>query len=246
MTLYLVGAGPGEPDQLTVRARRLLQVADVVVHDRVISPDVLALIPEGVLRIDVGKRPGHRLAQEDINGLLVHLGRRHDTVVRLKSGDPLLFGRGGEELVALRNAGVAVEVVPGVSGAVAVPALAGIPITHRGMAATVTVVTGHGMEGTEPVDWDALAQLGGTLVVLMGAGRAREIADNLRAGGLPDDTPVAAIRQGPGTIEQHRGTLAELRRDGSALGPPLTLVIGAVAALDVTADATLAGDDDGN
>ncbi len=234
MTVYLVGAGPGDPDLLTVRAARLLAAAEVVVHDRVIPPALLALVPEGVLRIDVGKGPGHLLAQEHINDLLIDLGARHHTVVRLKVGDPLVFGRGGEEMAALHAAGVPAEVVPGVSTAMAVPASCGIPVTHRGIAAAVTVVSGHRVEGTEPVDWRALARVGGTLVVLMGAAHAQTIATDLLAGGLEPSTPVAAIRQRrAGAPEQHRLTLGALAADGAPLGPPVTLVIGAVAALSL-------------
>lgn len=234
MTVFLVGTGPGHPDLLTRRAARLIAEAEVVVHDRAVSRAVLDLVPQGVLRIDVGKRPGQLLAQEHVHEVLIGLGRRHDAVVRLKAGDPLLLGRGAEEVEALQAAGVAVEVVPGVSGAVAVPAASGIPVTHRGVSAAFTVVNGHRVEGHDAVDWEALARVGGTLVVLMGASQTQAIAAGLRRGGLPGDTAVAAIRSPHGAPpETRRFTLDALERDGVFLAPPVTLVIGAVAALDL-------------
>jgi uroporphyrin-III C-methyltransferase len=159
MTVYLIGAGPGDPDLLTVKASRLISSAQVVVHDRLVSDDIMALIPATAERIDVGKRAGGSHTQVLINELLVTLGRNHQHVVRLKGGDPFVFGRGGEEAEALIRAGVSFEIVPGISSAFAVPALAGIPVTHRRIARAVTVVTGHCEDPNESVNWSAHAKL---------------------------------------------------------------------------------------
>ena len=230
MTVYLVGAGPGDPDLLTLRAARLLGQADVVVHDALVDDAVLALIPFGVRRIDVGKRPGESVAQESISALLVELGHLHARVVRLKGGDPYVFGRGGEESEALTQAGIGCEVVPGISSAFAAPAAAGIPVTHRGMAPAVTVVTGHRMNGQTVVDWAALGRAGSTLVILMGMAERPTIVAGLMASGLPADTPVAIIERAT-RGDQHvaRGFLAQLADlPGTS---PATIVVGAVAAL---------------
>ena len=233
MTVYLVGAGPGDPGLLTCRGAELLALADVVVHDRLSEITLLDLAPATAERIDVGKSPGAPVAQEAINRLLVERGLRGQEVVRLKGGDPFVFGRGGEEAEALAAAGVPFEVVPGVSAAVAVPAYAGVPVTHRGLSTSFTVVTGHCRHAVDnDVNWDALARAADTNVVLMGLAHRAEIAARLQAGGLPADTPVAAVRWGtrPGqrTI---RTTLAGL--PGVSLEPPVTLVIGLVAGLDL-------------
>jgi uroporphyrin-III C-methyltransferase len=234
VTVHLVGAGPGDPELLTRKAARLLAQADVVVHDRLIDPSVLDLAPSGAERIDVGKSPGQPVPQEDINALLVALGRDGREVVRLKGGDPYVFGRGGEEALALRAAGVPFDVVPGVTSAVAVPAAAGVPVTQRGMAGAFTVVTGHRqLDGGSLVDWEALARVGGTIVVLMGVSERAVIAAQLRAGGLPADTPVAAVMSG--TLAGQRCLRTTL--DGLADAPvesPATIVIGPVAGLDLT------------
>jgi uroporphyrin-III C-methyltransferase len=233
MTVYLVGAGPGDPDLLTVKAAGLLARADVVVHDRLADPAIVKLArPEAEL-IDVGKRPSRPLPQATINALLVHLGRSGRTVVRLKGGDPFVFGRGGEEAMALLDAGVPFEVVPGVTSAVAVPACAGVPVTHRGLSAAVTVVTGHRRVGEEAdTDWEALARVGGTLVILMGVGQRAYIAERLRAGGLASDTPVCAVMNG--TRPGQRTIRTSLERLGETpIEPPATIVIGAVAGLDL-------------
>ena len=197
MTVHLVGAGPGDAELLTVRAARLVANADVIVHDRLADPSILALARPGVELIDVGKRPGAPTPQEIINLLLVHLGSQGLEVVRLKGGDPFVFGRGGEEADALRAASVPYTIVPGVSSAIAAPAAAGVPVTHRGLSVGFTVVTGHRASGgAEDVNWEALARTGTTLVVLMGVAHRRMIAERLIAGGLASDTPVAAIRYG--------------------------------------------------
>ncbi len=232
MTVHLVGCGPGDAELLTVRAARLIATADVVVHDRLVGPGVLALARPGAERIDVGKAPGASRSQELINALLVELGRGGGEVVRLKGGDPFVFGRGGEEAMALAAAGVPFTVVPGITSAVAVPAAAGVPVTHRGVAASFTVVTGNRAPGQPPVDWEALARVGGTIVVLMGVAERAAIAERLLGGGLDPTTPVCAVMAGTST-EQHvvRTTLAGL---GAAdVTNPATIVIGAVAALDL-------------
>lgn len=229
MTVHLVGAGPGDPDLLTVAAARLLQRADVVVHDRLIGPDVLALARPDAECIDVGKRPGNTTPQDLINALLVHLGTQGLEVVRLKGGDPYVFGRGAEEADALERAGVPYTVVPGITSAIAAPAAAGIPVTHRDHAAAFTVVTGHRTTGAATgVAWEALAAVGGTIVVLMGVAERGTIAARLIAGGLDPTTPVAAIRHGTRPDQEVvRTTLADL--GSTPVHSPATLVIGAVA-----------------
>lgn len=234
MTVYLVGAGPGDPGLLTVRAAELLRRADVVVHDRLSESSLLDLAPVGAERIGVGKSPrGPSTPQEEINRLLIDKGRAGLHVVRLKGGDSFVFGRGGEEAEALAAAGIAFEVVPGISSAIAVPAYAGVPVTHRGLSTSFTVVTGHEdpWAATE-TDWDAVARVGGTIVVLMGAATRGAIADRLLAAGRAGNTPVAAITWGT-RPEQHtvRTTLASLGT--VAVDPPAVIVIGAVAGLDL-------------
>ena len=233
MTVYLVGAGPGDPGLLTRRGAELLARADVVVHDRLSEISLLDLAPPGAERVDVGKSPGSPVPQEEINALLVERGRRGQEVVRLKGGDPFVFGRGGEEAAALAEAGVPFEVVPGISAAVAVPAYAGIPVTHRGLSTSFTVVTGHSRHAVDnDVDWDALARAADTIVVLMGVAHKGEIAAHLQAAGLAADTPVAAVRWGtrPGQ-RTVRTTLRGL--PDVTLEPPVTIVIGQVAGLDL-------------
>lgn len=236
MTVYLVGAGPGDPGLLTVRGAEVLATADVVVHDRLSAVELLDLAPPAAERIDVGKAPGSpRMTQERITALLVELGRAGRTVVRLKGGDPYVFARGGEEASALAEAGVAFEVVPGISSAIAVPGYGGIPVTLRYSSTSFTVVTGHEdpASGEGTVDWEAVAALGGTIVVLMGVARWPAIAARLRAGGLPDDTPAAAVRWGTRPEQTTvRATLATLEdRD---LEAPSVIVVGAVADTDLS------------
>lgn len=230
--MYLVGAGPGDPGLITRRGADLLARADVVVHDRLSAAELLDLAPADAERIDVGKAPAHhRMVQSDINRLLVDRGRQGGTVVRLKGGDPFVFARGSEEARALADAGVPYEVVPGITSALAVPASAGIPVTQRFSSTSFTVVTGHEdpSSGDGSVDWEALARVGGTLVVLMGVGRWPAIADRLLAGGLAPDTPAAAVRWGT-RPEQHttRATLATLGQH--PLEAPSVIVVGDVAA----------------
>ena len=197
MTVHLVGAGPGDPELLTVKAARLIAEADVIVHDSLSNDEILRLAGPGTEFIDVGKKPGNPTPQDLINALLVHLGSQNLNVVRLKGGDPFVFGRGGEEAQALLEARIPFTVVPGITSAVAVPAVAGIPVTHRNVSPAFTVVTGHRESGgSSSIEWEALAKVGGTIVILMGVAERAEIARRLVQGGLSPHTPVAAIRWG--------------------------------------------------
>jgi uroporphyrinogen III methyltransferase/synthase len=233
VTVYLVGAGPGDPGLLTRRGAEVLARADVVVHDRLVLPGLLALAPATAVFVDVGKKPGEAGRQEEIHAVLIREGA-DKTVVRLKGGDPFLFGRGSEEVEALRAAGIDYEVVPGVTSAFSVPAYAGVPVTHRGLSTSVTVVTGHVGDPTAPggVDWEALARAGGTLVILMGMENRAEIARLLIVGGRSPQTPVLVVQWGTTPAQcSVRVTLGQL---GSVtLGPPATIVVGAVAGLDL-------------
>jgi uroporphyrinogen III methyltransferase/synthase len=234
VTVYLVGAGPGDPGLLTRRGGDLLASADVVVYDRLASPALLGLAPNHAELVDVGKAPGRAaMSQDDINALLVARGQAGLEVVRLKGGDPFVFGRGGEEAEACIAAGVPFEVVPGITSAIAAPAYAGIPVTHRTVSTHVTIVTGHEdpTKGTTDVDWEALARAGGTLVILMGAGRLRDITKRLLDGGRDPATPVAAVRWGTRPDQQTvRSTLAAIADAG--VEAPSAIVVGAVAGLD--------------
>jgi len=234
MTVYLVGAGPGDPELVTVKGADVLRRADVVVYDRLSVASLLDLAPADAERISVGKTPGHpSMPQDQINALLVARGREGKEVVRLKGGDPFVFARGGEEARALLEAGVPFEVVPGITSAVGVAAYAGVPVTYRGLSTSFTVVTGHEdpWAATE-TDWDAVARLGGTIVILMGVATRAAIAERLMAGGLTPDTPVAAVRWGTRpeqrTVRTTLGQLATVE-----LEPPVTMVVGAVAELDL-------------
>ena len=236
-TVSLVGAGPGDPGLITVRGRDLLRVADVVVYDRLVHPKLLEEAPPAARLIFAGKAcGGHALSQDAINALLIAEARQGRHVVRLKGGDPFVFGRGAEEALALAEAGIPFEVVPGVTSAVAVPAAAGIPLTHRGVAASVAVVTGHqdGCGGSPPVHWDRLAGAVDTLVVLMGLANLQRIARELIAHGRDPRTPAALIERG--TTEAQRTVTTTL--DGLAdaavsagLEAPVVAVIGDVVAL---------------
>ncbi|HEU5300770.1 MAG TPA: uroporphyrinogen-III C-methyltransferase [Acidimicrobiia bacterium] len=235
MTVWLVGAGPGDPGLLTRRGAEVLADAEVVVHDRLANPALLDLAPAGAERISVGKAPGRvEMDQDGINAVLVEHGSAGRRVVRLKGGDPFVFGRGGEEAEALAAAGVPFEVVPGITSAIAAAAYAGIPVTHRGLSTHFTVVTGHEdpAKGRTDVDWEALGHAGGTLVILMGASRIRDIAARLIAAGRPADTPVAVVRNGTRADQVSlRSTLATI---GDAdVRPPSAIVVGEVAALDL-------------
>ncbi|MFD2234646.1 uroporphyrinogen-III C-methyltransferase [Phaeospirillum tilakii] len=234
--VFLVGAGPGDPDLLTVKAHRLISTAAAVVYDRLISPEILALIPAAAERIFAGKECGHHyLSQDETNATLVRLARAGRDVVRLKGGDPLVFGRGSEEALALIEAGIGFEVVPGISAAAGVSTYAGIPLTHRGLATGVRIVTGHLREDRRlDLPWDRIADPDTTLVIYMGLHGLPEIAARLAAAGLAADTPAAAIENGT-TPRQRRviGTLATLPALVAAAGlrPPSLIVIGRVVSL---------------
>ena len=241
MTVYLVGAGPGDPELLTLKAARLLGQADVVIHDRLVPEPVLDLVAPWAERIDVGKTPGSPAnSQEEINSLLVDRGRRFDSVVRLKGGDPFVFGRGAEEQMSLSEAGIESVVVPGLSSSVAGPAVAGIPVTLRGVSSGFTVVTARQDPANErPIDWEALACLGTTIVVLMGVREAARISRRLIGAGLDPSLPAAAVIDASRpTQEVRRGTLCQL--DELATRSPAVLVIGDVAAVDPNATTPVA------
>ncbi|MBI4796643.1 MAG: uroporphyrinogen-III C-methyltransferase, partial [Deltaproteobacteria bacterium] len=235
--VYLVGAGPGDPGLITVKGRKVLRKAQVVVYDQLASPELLKEAPADAEIIYVGKKAGaHALPQEGINQLLVDKARAGLTVVRLKGGDPFVFGRGGEEALALAAAGLPFEVVPGVTAAVAVPAYAGIPVTHRGLASLVTFITGHEDPTKEAsaIPWNVLAKTQGTLVFLMGV---KNLADNCRRlveGGRSPETPAAVIEKGT-TLEQRAvtGVLGNIaaKAQEAAVKPPAILVVGEAVSL---------------
>ena len=232
-SVHLVGAGPGDPDLITVRGLRLLEQADVVVHDRLVPRELLRGARAGALVIDVGKAPGGRgCSQAWINHLLVTHAREGRRVVRLKGGDPFVFGRGGEELAFCREAGVPCEVVPGVTSALAVPAAAGIPVTHRGVVRSVAVITGHVEPGNRPLPDPAAVAAMDTVVILMGRSTLRSIADDLVAAGRSADTPAACIENG--TTPSQRVVTATLgsiadAADRAGLEAPVVTVVGEVA-----------------
>ncbi|MCX6543282.1 MAG: uroporphyrinogen-III C-methyltransferase [Acidobacteria bacterium] len=234
-TVYLVGAGPGHPDLLTLRAAALLQIADVIVYDRLIQPAVLDLASPAAERIFMGKRPdGPESQQDDIHTVLLRKSNEGKTVVRLKGGDPFMFGRGGEEAEFLAGHGVPFEVVPGVSSALAAPLRAGIPVTHRGVASSVAFVTGHeANDDVSGLDWPALARMH-TLVFMMAVGNVRRIAARLIEDGRLASTPVAIIKSAYWDTEQIvTSTLDAIADEVDRLGiqPPATLVVGDVVRL---------------
>ena len=248
-TVTLVGAGPGDPDLLTIKAHRAILAADVVVHDQLVSPEIMALVPRTTRRIPVGKSAGaHSVPQDRINMLLVELARQGLQVARLKGGDPVIFGRGSEEAEVLRAAGIAVSVIPGITAAQGAAAATGAALTHRGLATGVRYVTGHRAgDGPLALDWASLADPDTTLVVYMGAQTITEIADQLVAHGLPADTPVLAVASATTPRERRlRATLATIAADLALAGmaAPVLVLIGRTAALADTAtlpDLTLAG-----
>ncbi|MGH3442271.1 MAG: uroporphyrinogen-III C-methyltransferase [Nitriliruptorales bacterium] len=236
-TVHLVGAGPGDPGLLTLRGARLLETCSFVAYDRLVASELLDLAPPDAVRLDVGKRPGGGgWTQEEIERLLTAAARGGHAVVRLKGGDPFVLGRGGEEAVACVEAGIPFEVVPGITSAVAAPAAAGIPVTHRGIATGFAVVTGH-EDPTKPEhqnDWAALAAFPGTLVVLMGVGNLAAITERLIANGRDPATPAAAVRWG--TTPQQEVVEAPLGVLPTAvaqrgLRPPATIVVGDVVGM---------------
>ena len=239
-TVWLIGAGPGTADLLTVRAARLIAEADLIVHDGLVGSEVLALARPDAERISVAKqRSRHSMAQDNINALLIAAARAGRDVVRLKGGDPFIFGRGGEEMLACRAAGVPVEIVPGISAAMACAADAGMPLTHRGVSSAVSFVAGQCRDLTDQ-DWTGLAGHGRTLVIYMGVATGAAIADKLMADGLDPAHPVAVIeRGGRSDCRILRSVLADLGGtiDRHGVSSPALIVIGAVAALTLTQDA---------
>ena len=242
-TIYLVGAGPGDPKLITVHGREVLESADAVVHDRLISPELLTLARAGAQIKDVGKSPGRASwSQAQINDLLIQCAESGLSVCRLKGGDPFVFGRGGEEVLAARAAGIPVVVVPGVSSALAGPAAADVPVTHRGVTSSVTVVTGHDAQlaADGGVDWRRIASAPGAIVVLMGVGNLGSIARKLIEGGRPLDEPVRVIEQA--TLPEQRvvsGTLSTIETVAWAAGlkAPAVIVVGPVVGLLDSAEA---------
>lgn len=233
--VYLLGAGPGDPDLLTVKAARILAVADVVVYDHLVGEGVMALIPARARLIYVGKESGnHSVPQEEISQRLVELGRNGGVVVRLKGGDPYIFGRGGEEIAELAAARICFQVVPGITAASGMAAYAGIPLTHRDHAQSCLFVTGHLKDGSIDLDWPALARPGQTAVIYMGIGGLGEISRQLMAHGVASTMPAAVVRNA--TCEDQRvvqATLASLPDACRLAGikPPALIVIGSVVSL---------------
>jgi len=235
-TVYIVGAGPGNPDLITVRGLTCLREADVVLHDRLIDLHLLEEARPDAEIINVGKESGEEdLQQEHIQWLMIEKAREGKSVCRLKGGDPFVFGRGGEEAGALSEAGVPFEIVPGVSSAIAVPAFAGIPVTHRHRAHSFMVIAGSRSHDLESPDWSAasaLVKAGGTVIVLMGLSRLREIADRLVAGECDSKIPAAVISRGSYLIQDCRtGTLADIASHVEGMKPPAIIVIGEVVSL---------------
>jgi uroporphyrin-III C-methyltransferase len=238
--VYLVGAGPGDIELITVKGMRLIREADVIVYDSLIGMELLDSSRPDVEMIDVGKRGSyHKAEQDEINQILVDKAGEGKMVVRLKGGDSFLFGRGGEEAEALRAAGMTVHVVPGVSSSLSVPALSGIPVTHRDLASMVTIVTGHesALKDSEVLDWSNLAKLGGTIVIMMGMSNLARNMERLVAGGMDQKTPVTVIEKGS-TPEQRvvssdiTHIAEECRSQG--VSSPAVIVVGKVAALSIT------------
>ncbi len=239
--VYLVGTGSGDPDLLTVKALRLIQNADVIIYDRLVSEAILKLIPAGVSLIYVGKISGnHSLPQDEINPLLVKLAESQRTIVRLKGGDPFIFGRGSEEALFLAQHNIKFEIVPGITAASACTTYAGIPLTHRGLAQGVQIITGH-TQANQPLelDWNTLADKNKTLVVYMGLANIDFICRKIMLAGLDGDTPAAAIQDGT-TAHQQRvlSTLSCLATDtkNAMLQPPVIFVIGKVVSLAESLD----------
>ncbi|MFV0400042.1 MAG: uroporphyrinogen-III C-methyltransferase [Oscillospiraceae bacterium] len=239
--IYLVGAGPGDPGLLTLRGKQLIERADVVLYDRLVGEEILSLLPEKALLIDVGKNAGHHLIpQEEINALILRYAGEGKRVVRLKGGDPYLFGRGAEELEAVVEAGIPFEVVPGVTSAIAVPSYGGIPVSHRDFASSVHIITGHLRHGRERnIPYRQLTELGGTLVFLMGVGAITELSAGLQGAGMPPTMPCALVENGtrPGQ-RRVNGTLADIagQAEKEAVQPPAVFVVGEVCTLSEQLD----------
>lgn len=246
-TVHIVGAGPGDPELLTLKAFRLIQNADIVFHDRLVSDEVMDLVRRDATRISVGKaKANHSVPQAEIHELMIKAANEGQRVVRLKGGDPFVFGRGGEEVEALREAGIHASVVPGISAALGCAASAGLPLTHRDHAQTLTFVTGHAKSGDVPdLDWQALARPAQTVVVFMGVGTAPKISEHLIHAGRAASTPVAVIENGTRSNEiRVFGTLAELPQliERAGIKGPALLVIGEVSAIPAEALAQLSSE----
>lgn len=241
----LIGAGPGDASLITVRGLEKLKHCDVVIYDRLASEELLDVVREDCILVYVGKKPGaHSMRQEEINRVLVEYGGKYDDVVRLKGGDPFVFGRGGEEILALAEAGIAYEVIPGVTSAIAVPELAGIPVTHRGIARSFHVITGHTAEEGVTDDYESLAKLPGTLVFLMGLSNLEKITSELLRYGKSPGTPAAVIAEGATPYERIvRGTLSDIaeRVRAAGLSSPVIILIGEVAAFDFRSKPEITG-----
>jgi uroporphyrin-III C-methyltransferase len=234
--VYIVGAGPGSPDLITVKGRRCVRNADVILHDRLIDPEILSEARPGAIVIDAGKRFGHEDRQQsEIHELMIEFARKGMTVCRLKGGDPFIFGRGGEEVAVLKAAQIPYEVVPGVSSITAAPALAGIPLTHRDYAHGFLVIAGSRSINFESVEWRTAREFlkaGGTVVVFMGLARLAEISLNLLQSGCRGDLPAAVISRTTWKDQEVRlGTVADIARKSEGLNTPALLVLGDVVAL---------------
>ena len=231
-TVYLVGAGPGDPELLTVKALRLLRTADAVLHDDLVAPEVLMLVPATAQLYNVGKRCGTKqLRQEEINFLMVELAASGLQVVRLKSGDPLIFGRAGEEIEALRRAGIRYEVVPGITSALGAAAATGIPLTHRNVSSALVLLTAHNAPGHEATDWSKLVSSAATLVIYMPGHHYGAVARRLVEAGLAADTPCAIVSRATTMQQQsYRTTVGDLDR-ARHLPAPTLLIVGAVVRL---------------
>lgn len=234
--VYLVGAGPGDEKLLSIRARELIDAAEVILYDQ-LAGEIISTLPATAELVDCGKYGGrHTLEQHEIEAIMVDRARAGKQVVRLKGGDPFLFGRGGEELLVLRKNGIPVELVPGITSAIAVPGCVGIPVTHRSCASMVTFITGHEdpTKGESAIDWEILARTRGTIVVLMGVKNLRTITEALRRHGMNASRPVAIIEQG--LSEGQRVTIGTIgniaaRAEESGVRPPAVIVIGDVVNL---------------
>ncbi|MBE9182651.1 uroporphyrinogen-III C-methyltransferase [Oculatella sp. LEGE 06141] len=238
--VYLVGAGPGDPGLLTLKGKALLESADVVVHDALVSPMILAMINPQAEQIDAGKRRGrHSLMQEEITQLLIEKAQTHAIVVRLKGGDPFMFGRGGEEMEDLVQAGISVEVIPGVTSGIAAPAYAGIPLTHRAHSSSITFVTGHESAGKyrPAVNWQAIAHGSETIVIYMGVHNLPYIIKQLQQAGIKPSTPIALVRWGTRPEQEELiGTLETIvsQIELTGFSAPAIAVIGSVINLHAT------------
>jgi uroporphyrin-III C-methyltransferase len=231
--VYIVGAGPGDPELLTLKALKVIKKADVILYDRLINPEILLHAKPGCELVYVGKEDGkHIIEQDKINFLLYEFAKNNDVVVRLKGGDPFVFGRGGEEALFLKEKGISFEIVPGVTSAISVPMYAGVPVTHRGVASSFVIVTGHGSKGQFPdINWKSLAGID-TVIFLMGIANRQKIAENLIKAGRSPETPVIFIEKGT-TKEQKeiQSTLGEVAQGKIKVHPPAIFLVGEVVRL---------------